>query len=134
MTTRISVLIALALCASCSSARIDPMEYDYYSSGYAAPDATEPSIEDINAQPANSNRSDSSTTSDPAPVAPAAAAPAQIAGTVSHRIRKGDNLYALSRQYLGTGRRWREIADLNGLSDSDVKRLAVGREIQIPAR
>ena len=38
---RICVLTALAFCASCSSARIDPLEYDYYSSGYAASSATE---------------------------------------------------------------------------------------------
>ena len=48
-------------------------------------------------------------------------------------IQKGDSLYALSRKHLGSGKRWREIAQINGLSDADVKRLSVGRVLKLPA-
>ena len=49
-------------------------------------------------------------------------------------LRAGETLYSLSVQHLGTGRRWREIASLNGLSDKQVRNLSIGRAIKLPAR
>jgi nucleoid-associated protein YgaU len=117
-----TALAAALLLAGCSSARIDPLEFDYY--------ATDGGPVEASAQPIVSRRSER----DPVvPIHDAAALPSTpVART--HRIQKGESLYALSRRYLGAGKRWREIAQLNGLDDRGVRRLPVGRVIKIPAR
>ncbi len=46
-------------------------------------------------------------------------------------IKQGDTLWAIATSYLGTGTRWREIADLNGISDP--RTLQIGQVINIPA-
>lgn len=50
-----------------------------------------------------------------------------------HVLKSGETLWALAQKYLGNGARWREIANLNGIKDSQVRRLPVGMKIQIPS-
>jgi len=49
-----------------------------------------------------------------------------------HVLKSGETLWALAQKYLGSGSRWREIADLNGIKDSQVRSLPVGMQIKIP--
>jgi nucleoid-associated protein YgaU len=48
----------------------------------------------------------------------------------SHRVGKGDTLYSLARRYYGDGKRFRDIAEANGLDPADP--LPVGKELRIP--
>lgn len=50
-----------------------------------------------------------------------------------HVLKSGETLWALAQKYLGNGARWREIANLNGIKDSQARRLPVGMKIQIPS-
>ena len=67
-----------------------------------------------------------------APPAPPPAAPREKPKEAarSHRVGKGDTLYALSRRYYGNGGRWSAIAEANGLSEGDP--LVVGSSLRIP--
>jgi nucleoid-associated protein YgaU len=47
-----------------------------------------------------------------------------------HVVQPGDTYFSLAKRYLGDGRRWREIQDLNGYPPS---RIPVGAELEIPA-
>jgi nucleoid-associated protein YgaU len=47
-------------------------------------------------------------------------------------LAKGETLTVLARRHLGDGNRYREIQQLNGWSDWQVKRLPVGQEVRIP--
>jgi|GEM_PF-2525230 len=58
-----------------------------------------------------------------------AEAPAQPAG-ITYTIKQGDTLWALATKYLGAGTRWREIADLNGITNP--RTLQIGQVITIP--
>ncbi|MEZ5965552.1 MAG: hypothetical protein R3F56_17085 [Planctomycetota bacterium] len=49
-------------------------------------------------------------------------------------LTAGKTLYALAREHLGDGERWREIAAMNGWTDDDVARLPAGVEVALPAR
>ena len=113
-------------CASCSSTRVDPLEFDYYSQQGAE------------AQNANY-------TPDPAPVSTPTRretdpvvpiggtdAVVETPATTTVVVQKGDTLYSLARVHLGAGKRWREIADLNGLTNE--RRLSVGKELKLPAK
>lgn len=44
-------------------------------------------------------------------------------------LKKGDTLWALARKF---GTQWRKIANLNGIKDSQVRRLPVGLVVKIP--
>ena len=66
------------------------------------------------------------------PAARPAAAPVRTDGR--YVVAKGDSLYGIAARHLGSGKRWPEIARLNGLSDRDVSRLAIGRELKLPSR
>ena len=68
------------------------------------------------------------------PPEPEEAPPVVEAEPVVVHLKPGDTLYSLSVQYLGAGRRWREIASLNGLSDRQVRNLSIGLPIKLPAR
>jgi nucleoid-associated protein YgaU len=45
-------------------------------------------------------------------------------------VRKGETLWSIAAQRYGDGKRWREIADANGIDDP--RKLAVGMELVIP--
>lgn len=45
-------------------------------------------------------------------------------------VKKGDTLWAYAEAYLGDGRRWKEIAKLNGIKDP--RKLQIGAQIKIP--
>ena len=68
----------------------------------------------------------------PAPAPTPAPVPPPAPRALTHTIRKGDTLWAISTRYLGSGRRWKEIVALNpGL---DPSKLPIGKEITIPSR
>jgi nucleoid-associated protein YgaU len=48
----------------------------------------------------------------------------------SYTIRKRDSLVEIARRFLHDHRRWREIAELNGLRDAD--RIFPGMRIKLP--
>ncbi len=51
-------------------------------------------------------------------------------GARTYTIKRGDTLWAIAERHLGSGQRWREIAELNpGL---DPAKLAIGQEIRLP--
>lgn len=50
----------------------------------------------------------------------------------SYTVKSGDTLAVISQRTLGTAKRWKEIADLNKLSDPDV--VVVGAVLKIPAK
>jgi len=53
-------------------------------------------------------------------------------GFVVHTVQKGDTLWSLAKQYLGDGKRYKEIVDANpGLTP---EKLAAGMQIHIPTK
>ncbi len=52
----------------------------------------------------------------------------------TYTLKKGDTLWAIAQKYLGSGTRWREIANLNGISDAQVRKLPIGLTIKLPAK
>jgi nucleoid-associated protein YgaU len=124
----VATVTVVALAAGCSSTAFDSGDYDYNYDSPRAVAAPQP-------LPA--------VTEPPPPLAPPIASPvveasipegeAPLAARVV-RLVAGDTLFSLSARYLGHGRRWREIAQLNGISDFAASRLPIGKAIQIPAR
>ena len=103
------------------------MEFDYYSSGYSAPMTAEQTpMGDYGARPAS--LADRPLIQQPEPTTTLA----PVATTVT--VQKGDTLYAISRRFYGTGRRWREIASHNGIGEADSARLHVGQVLKIPPK
>lgn len=47
-----------------------------------------------------------------------------------YKVKKGDTLQKIAAKYLGTSRRWKEIAKLNGIRDP--AKLKVGKIIKLP--
>ena len=121
-----SVLAVAFVMTACSSTRIDPLEFDYYSTD------GDPSTASYAANPAPASAPARAEIAPIVPIGGGTSEPVVTAPTIT--IQKGDSLYALSRMHLGSGKRWREIAQLNGLSDADVTRLSVGRVLKLPAR
>ena len=69
-----------------------------------------------------------SNTFDPAPVTTLPVADGS--GSRSHTVQKGDTLWSISRQFYGSGARWKDIASANpGINP---KRLKIGQSIVIP--
>jgi len=52
----------------------------------------------------------------------------------TYALKKGDTLLAVARSQLGDSGRWREIQQLNRLTDSEVRKLPVGKVLQLPER
>ncbi|PZM65341.1 LysM peptidoglycan-binding domain-containing protein [Paenibacillus dendritiformis] len=50
----------------------------------------------------------------------------------TYTVQKGDYLWAIAKKTLGDGSRWKEIKNLNNMSDADLKNLKVGRVLKIP--
>jgi len=51
----------------------------------------------------------------------------------TYTLVAGDNLWKVAQKVLGDGSRWREIQQLNGLSDAQLKSLPVGLVLTLPA-
>ncbi|MBT3201043.1 MAG: LysM peptidoglycan-binding domain-containing protein [Phycisphaerales bacterium] len=65
----------------------------------------------------------------PTPPAPGTSIPAT---TSTYTIKKKDTLWSISTRYLGSGKRWQEIVDVNpGLSP---QRLPIGKTINLPPK
>jgi nucleoid-associated protein YgaU len=114
MILRISFYVSLAVLVtltSCVSGGFESGEYDY---NYDSPAAA------------------LAETADPAPKSDQGIALAPEPVTV--QMQAGDTLYSLSVKHLGTGRRWMEIASLNGFSDAQVTNLSIGQLIKLPVR
>ncbi|MBN2980109.1 LysM peptidoglycan-binding domain-containing protein [Cohnella algarum] len=52
----------------------------------------------------------------------------------TYTLKPGDTLLKVARLQLGDSGRWREIQQLNNITDSELKRLQPGRVLQMPAR
>ena len=50
------------------------------------------------------------------------------------KLAKGQTLYALCKQHLGSGERWREVSKLNGWTEAQANHLREGVEVRLPAR
>lgn len=47
-------------------------------------------------------------------------------------VKKGDSLWDIACREYGSGSRWKDIAEANGISEDEVRRLQIGRELVIP--
>lgn len=56
---------------------------------------------------------------------------ADIGGERTHTVVRGDTLWALAKQYLGSGTRYKEIMRLNGMASEIIR---VGQVLKIPAK
>jgi nucleoid-associated protein YgaU len=52
----------------------------------------------------------------------------------TYTLKKGDTLWSIAQKYLGSGTRWREIANLNGISDAQTRKLPIGLVVKLPAK
>ncbi|MGG1597608.1 LysM peptidoglycan-binding domain-containing protein [Paenibacillus naphthalenovorans] len=52
----------------------------------------------------------------------------------TYTLKPGDSLIKVARMQLGNSGRWREIQQLNGITDSEVRRLQIGRVLQLPPK
>lgn len=50
----------------------------------------------------------------------------------TYKLAAGDNLWKVAKKFLGNGARWKEIQKLNGIKDSELKKLKVGKVIKLP--
>jgi len=50
----------------------------------------------------------------------------------TYALRAGDTLWKVAKRVLGNGDRWREIQKLNGLTDAQLKTLAIGKVLKLP--
>jgi nucleoid-associated protein YgaU len=51
-----------------------------------------------------------------------------------YSLIKGDNLWKLAKRFLGSGTRYPEIQKLNGIKDSQLRRLPIGLKVKIPPK
>lgn len=51
----------------------------------------------------------------------------------TYTLAAGDSLWKVAQKMLGDGSRWREIQQLNGISDAELRRLPVGMVLKLPA-
>lgn len=56
---------------------------------------------------------------------------ADIGGGRAHTVVRGDTLWALAKKYLGSGTRYKEIMQLNGMTSEIIR---VGQVLKIPAK
>ncbi|MBP1906801.1 LysM repeat protein [Paenibacillus turicensis] len=50
----------------------------------------------------------------------------------TYTLVKGDNLWKVAKKFLGDGSKYKQIQKLNGIKDSELKRLQIGRVIKLP--
>lgn len=50
----------------------------------------------------------------------------------TYTMAAGDTLWKVAQKMLGDGSRWREIQQLNGITDAEVKRLPIGKVLKLP--
>jgi len=48
-------------------------------------------------------------------------------------LRRGETVYGLARRLLGDGSRYREILELNGLTEAQARNLATGTRLELPS-
>ncbi|OMF05273.1 peptidoglycan-binding protein LysM [Paenibacillus amylolyticus] len=51
----------------------------------------------------------------------------------TYKLKPGDTLAKVAKQFLGNSGRWKEIQKLNGIKDSELKSMKVGRVLKIPS-
>ena len=49
-------------------------------------------------------------------------------------LAPGETLYGLCKKHLGDGARWREVAKLNGWSETEAGHLSAGQRVKLPIR
>ncbi len=60
--------------------------------------------------------------------------PAPVRTTRTVSLQAGGSLVGLCREWLGDGNRWREVMNLNGWTEADLRRLPIGTEVTLPLR
>lgn len=50
----------------------------------------------------------------------------------TYTLVSGDTLWAVAKQFLGDGARWPEIQKLNGITEAEIRRLQIGRVLNLP--
>lgn len=65
-----------------------------------------------------------------------AAPPRQSKKTVpkTYSLVKGDSLWKLAQKQFGDGRRYKEIQKLNGIKDSQLRKLPIGLKVKLPPK
>ncbi|MCU0635116.1 MAG: LysM peptidoglycan-binding domain-containing protein, partial [Gemmatimonadaceae bacterium] len=63
---------------------------------------------------------------------PAEKPPATKASAASHTVEAGETLWSIAQRYLGNPRRWRDVAEANGLPMDAQRKLPVGKVLQLP--
>lgn len=76
------------------------------------------------------------TATKPATVAKKSAPPTQNAKVTpkTYSLIKGDSLWKLAQKFLGSGTRYPEIQKLNGIKDSQLRKLPIGLKVKIPPK
>lgn len=62
----------------------------------------------------------------------AAARPNDKQQPKTYTMVAGDSLWKVAQTKLGNGARWKEIQQLNGIKDADLKRLPIGKVLKLP--
>lgn len=52
----------------------------------------------------------------------------------TYSLIKGDSLWKIAQKFLGSGSRFREIANLNGIKDSQFRKLPIGLKVKLPPK
>lgn len=52
----------------------------------------------------------------------------------TYKLVAGDSLWAVAQKFLGNGARYKEIQKLNGITDSQLKKLPIGLELKLPVQ
>jgi len=118
LLTVAAVAVAMG-CKSNNQAQLDPVPPPVESDpgpAYVGPyetGSTEPQVITIDAPPVEAQ---------PTVIAPA--------GGQTYTVQKGDTLYRIAKMHYGSGNRWPEIADANGISDPT--KLFVGKVLTLP--
>lgn len=50
----------------------------------------------------------------------------------TYKLVKGDTLFKVAKRFLGDGSKYKQIQKINGIKDSELKRLQIGRVIKLP--